>query len=107
MSDLKSKSLPPEKESDFPFASLPGGQLVRKGLADLARGKKTESALLVLIGRPQLRLLGLEVPSGDSNPEHSLYDLLAEQDTDSAHSRYNALIRSLVSFERAAVCEKR
>lgn len=29
---------------------------------------------------------------------------LAEHDCDSAHSRYNALIRRLVSFERAAEC---
>jgi hypothetical protein len=30
--------------------------------------------------------------------------LLAETDSDSAHSRYNALIRRLVSFENAAEC---
>jgi len=37
-------------------------------------------------------------------PEHRLDELLARADTDSAHSRYNALIRRLVSFERAAEC---
>jgi hypothetical protein len=35
-------------------------------------------------------------------PEQSLYRLLSEQYGDAAHSRYNALIRRLVSFERAA-----
>jgi hypothetical protein len=39
-----------------------------------------------------------------SNPEHRLYDLLAQDDSDSAHSRYNALLRRLVSYERAAEC---
>ena len=33
-----------------------------------------------------------------------LYLLLAEDDSDSAHGRYNALIRRLVSFERALEC---
>ncbi|MEX2117165.1 MAG: hypothetical protein WEB37_09765 [Bacteroidota bacterium] len=41
----------------------------------------------------------------DPNPEHLLYDLLHREDPDSAHSRYNALIRTLVSFERAAECD--
>jgi hypothetical protein len=36
--------------------------------------------------------------------EHRLYALLAAEDSDSAHSRYNALVRRLVSFERAAEC---
>ena len=36
-----------------------------------------------------------------------LYELLAQEDPDSAHSRYNALIRKLVSFERAAECVSR
>jgi len=30
--------------------------------------------------------------------------LLARENPDSAHSRYNALIRTLVSFERALEC---
>jgi len=29
---------------------------------------------------------------------------LAEEDADSAHGRFNALVRRLVSFERAAEC---
>ena len=38
------------------------------------------------------------------SPEHRLYDILARDEPDSAHSRYNALIRRLVSFERALEC---
>jgi hypothetical protein len=52
--------------------------------------------------------LGLQLPSQlPENPEHRLYDLLAGDDPDSAHSRYNAYIRKLVSCERAAECVKK
>lgn len=87
------------------FEALPGGELVRQGLDDLAQGAETAASLLVLIGRPRLSALGLDVPPPRvERPEHRLYHLLAEEDSDSAHSRYNALIRRLVSFERAAEC---
>jgi hypothetical protein len=52
-----------------------------------------------------LRRIGLPVPeSVIAGPERRLYDLLAKSDSDSAHSRYNALVRRLVSFENAAEC---
>jgi hypothetical protein len=38
------------------------------------------------------------------DPELRLYNLLAERYGDAAHSKYNALLRRLVSFERAAAC---
>jgi hypothetical protein len=38
------------------------------------------------------------------NAEHRLYELLRATDPDTAHGRYNALIRRLVSYERAAEC---
>ena len=81
---------------------LPGGDLIRRGLEDLARGHESVEALLVAIGAPRLRRSGIEVPPHSlGNPEHRLYLRLAQEDSDSAHSRYNALIRRLVSFERA------
>jgi hypothetical protein len=82
---------------------LPGGDLVGQGLHDLASGTLTADALLVLIGAPRLRLLGLTVPDlpVEGYPEDRLYELLARSDQDSAHSRYNALVRRLVGFERA------
>ncbi len=83
---------------------LPGADLVRRGLADLARGEETVEALLVSIGAPRLRGLGLEVPAPIPSPERRLYERLAGEDADAAHSRYNALVRRLVSFERAAEC---
>ena len=85
--------------------SLPGADLIAAGLGDLHAGRETIAALLVAIGAPRLRELGLELPSQlPENPEHRLYDLLARDDSDSAHSRYNAYLRRLVSYERAAEC---
>ena len=85
--------------------ALPGEDLVRQGLDDLAAGRESVAALLVAIGSPRLRRLGFPVLERvPSSPEHRLYELLARSDPDSAHSRYNALIRRLVSFERACEC---
>jgi hypothetical protein len=95
------------------LAKLPGGDVIEEGLRDLAARRETEAALLVLIGAARLRRLGLDVPQPplewsapprDPAPEHRLYQRLARSNADSAHSRYNALIRTLVSFERAGEC---
>ena len=88
--------------------ALPGADLVEAGLRDLAAGRRTVHALLVLVGAARLRRIGFDVPMGDegdvARPEHALYLELASEDPGTAHSRYNALIRRLVSFERAAEC---
>jgi hypothetical protein len=85
--------------------ALPGADLIEAGLADLRAGRESIPALLVAIGAPRLRQLGLELPANlPDNPEHRLYDVLARDDSDSAHSRYNAYLRRLVSYERAAEC---
>lgn len=87
------------------FSRLPGGDLVQQGLLDLAESRDSAAADLVLIGAPRLRRLGFDVPiERAAGAEHRLYLRLAAEDADSAHSRYNALIRRLVSFERAAEC---
>jgi hypothetical protein len=83
---------------------LPGEELVRKGLADLEREQESVEALLVSIGSPRLTSLGFQVRRPFPSPEHRLYAVLAAEEPDSAHSRYNALVRRLVSFERAAAC---
>jgi len=83
---------------------LPGADIIEAGLRDLALGEASVPALLVSIGAPRLKRLGVTISRSLPSPEHRLYALLAETDPDSAHSRYNALIRRLVSFERAAEC---
>ena len=89
-------------------AVLPGEDLIDAGLQDLREGRETIEAFLVAIGAPRLQNIGVALPDSlPDNPEHRLYDLLAEEDQDSAHSRYNAYIRKLVSYERAAECVRK
>jgi hypothetical protein len=83
---------------------LPGSDLIEVGLRDLDRGVESVPALLVSIGAPRLRRLGYAIPHPIPSPEHRLYEVLRHADADAAHARYNALIRRLVSFERAAEC---
>jgi len=90
------------------MSSLPAHDLIASGIKDLQSKRETIAALLVAIGAPKLRSLGLDVPQDlPSNPEHRLYDLLSATESDSAHSKYNALIRKLVSFERAIPCVRK
>ena len=83
-------------------AELPGSDLVRDGIADLAAGRESEAGLLVAMAAPRLRALGLQVPqSSEPVPSHRLYDLLSDAGP-GAHSRYNALVARIISFARAA-----
>lgn len=87
------------------YSTLPGGDLVRGGIEDLRAGIESTQAFLVAIGRPRLSRLGIPVPDHPfAFPERRLYEHLSQADPDTAHPRYNALIRRLVSFERAAEC---
>jgi hypothetical protein len=90
--------------TSFNLGALPGAELIERGAADLDGGHESAEALLVSIGARRLRSLGIELHSPISSPEHKLYLLLAQEKGDAAHSAYNALIRRLVSFERAAAC---
>ena len=86
---------------------LPAAELVEKGLADLKAKRETVESLLVSIGASRLREAGIPVPQTTfPSPEDRLYELLRIEDPYMAHSRYNAFIRRLVSFERAAECAK-
>ena len=86
------------------FESLPGTDLIQRGVSDLSRGRETTEALLVSIGATRLRSVGIELSSPIESPEHKLYLHLARKKGDGAHSAYNALVRRLVSFERTAQC---
>jgi len=88
------------------LTALPGGDVIEAGLADLANGVESVPALLVSIGRPRLARLGFQIQNPIEDANRRLYDLLAREDQDAAHARYNALVRRLVSFERAAECVK-
>lgn len=85
-------------------AALPGAELVAQGLLDLTSGAETVESLLVSISAPRLRTLGFTVTSPFPDAELRLYELLATEHGTAAHSKYNALIRRVVSFQRAAAC---
>jgi hypothetical protein len=90
------------------MSRLPGGDLIARGLADLAVGEVSLEALVVAIGAPRLSRLGVMVPESlPAEPEHELYARLAGEAPLRAHARYNALLRRLVSFEHALSCAAR
>ena len=82
---------------------LPGEALLRQGLADFQSGRITIPACLVGIARTRLCRSGL-LPDAATrvlpDAELRLYRLLREAKGD-AYSRYNALLRELVSFGQA------
>ncbi|MBI6545270.1 MAG: hypothetical protein HY692_00660 [Cyanobacteria bacterium NC_groundwater_1444_Ag_S-0.65um_54_12] len=89
---------------DRRLEDLPGYELIAEGLTDIAAKVESTSALLIAIGAPRLRYLGLPVPyeaEQPVDPELRLYRLLGQQSGYDAYSRYNSLIRRLVRFERA------
>ncbi len=88
------------------MTALPGADLVEQGIRDLAARAETAEALLVSMSAPKLRAIGFTVPAPFGDPELRLYRLLATQYGDGAHARYNALVRRLVSFQRAAACAR-
>lgn len=83
---------------------LPGEDLIRRGLVDLTGGKVTPEALLVSIGAYRLRRAGLDVPAALPDADHRLYRILAEEFGNDAHSKYNGLLRRLISYEQALEC---
>ena len=83
----------------------PGEELIEEGISDLVAGRETIPSLLVSIGAPRMRRLVLQIPETTFDaPEHRLYLRLRASNPEASHSQYNALIRRLVSFERAAEC---
>lgn len=86
------------------LARLPGADLVWQGLDDAAAGRVTVHSCLISIARPRLESAGLlshyPLMHFVPEPERALYRLLVEEGGD-AYSRYNSLLRRLVSFERS------
>ena len=85
------------------LAGLPGEAIMREGLVDWAAGRGTIPACLIAIGSQRLQRAGLipqMSPPRQTDAEHRLYQLLRQAGGD-AYSRYNALLRELISFENA------
>lgn len=84
---------------------LPGADIVRRGIADLAKGVVSVPSLLVSMAPSRLHALGIEVTGAPiAEPEARLFELLEQEWGNGAHSKYNALRRQLVSFMRAVPC---
>jgi hypothetical protein len=82
--------------------NLPGAHHIIDGLRDLAANRHTIASCLVRIARYRLARTGLipKEDQKDDNAELDLYAMLSHEGNQ-AHSRYNSLIRELVSFEHA------
>lgn len=96
--------LVPGRDQIAAYKELPGSELVARGVRDLEAGVETVPAMLVSMAAPRLREVGIEVPRSGTvgRPSERLYRLLAHNEPDSAHGRYNALVRRVVSFARSA-----
>ena len=90
-------------QTDDLIAGLPGEDLIREGLGDLDAGRASIPACLVAVAWTRLSRTGL-IPGTwvppTWEPERELYRLLRVEKGD-AYSRYNALLRELISFESA------
>jgi len=84
------------------LSGLPGAERILAGLRDYRLSRSTVDACLVRIARRRLSRAGLLeiIPYADDGAELELYGYFAPEGA-RAHSRYNALLRELVSFEHA------
>ena len=84
------------------LSGLPGAERVREGLKDYHENRHTMHSCLVRMARPRLAKAGFMQASQqhDINAELDLYHLLSHEGNQ-AHSRYNALVREIISFEHA------
>lgn len=87
--------------ASFEALGLPGGDIIDRGLADLAAGKATRESLLVSLAAPRLRREGVPVGMTLDHPDERLYELLEAADAGLAHARYGAYLRRAVSFADA------
>jgi 2-phospho-L-lactate guanylyltransferase (CobY/MobA/RfbA family) len=81
---------------------LPGVDIIRNGLRDYNENQHTIASCLVRMARRRLVNAKLMEPTTqhDIDAELDLYQLLSHEGNQ-AHSRYNSLVRQLVSFEHA------
>ena len=82
---------------------LPGEELIRPGLEDLAASRVTAETLLIEIAQSRLREAGLPIPAippASPEAELRLYALLGKQYGLEAHYHYDALTQRLDKFCR-------
>lgn len=82
---------------------MPGAELIQEGLRDYQCGRHSIPACLVRIAMPRLIRAGLMRDSTptDDGAELELYQLVSSSEGPQSYSRYDALLRELISFEHA------
>ena len=93
--------------SSLAEVGLPGGEIVDRGLADLADGTVSPESLVVSLAAPRLRREGLPLGSVQTDAEDRLYDLLSSASGDLAHARYAAYLEQIASFADACHLARR
>lgn len=93
--------------SSFAELGLPGGEIVDRGLADLADGTISLESLAVSLAAPRLRREGLPIGAVQADPEDRLYELLSRSTGDLAHARYAAYLEQIASFADACRLARR
>jgi hypothetical protein len=89
---------------------LPGEELIRPGLEDLAAGRETAESLLIEIAQTRLREAGVPIPvipPAALEAELRLYALLGEKYDLEAHYQFDALTQRLDKFCRFLESENR
>jgi hypothetical protein len=81
---------------------LPGSDILREGLDDLARGRDSVPGLLLRIAEPRLAQLGIPLPARARVPDVAdeilLYRMLRSAGSLDAYGEYNAWLRRLASL---------
>lgn len=100
--------------TEGPFAYLPAGEVLARGLSDLSREAATLEALLVAMAWPRLEPFGMlargaveRVRISDEDFELRAYRLLVERFGADAHARFLALSAELESALNALDREHR
>lgn len=89
-------------EAEFAALGLPGGDLIDRGLADLAAERETLDSLSISLAAPRLRREGIPLPALlFADADRRLYRLLERTDGELAHARYLARLRQVASFADA------
>jgi hypothetical protein len=89
-------------ESHFATLGLPGGEMMDRGLSDLAASRVTAESLLMSLAAPRLRREGVPLPREIlADADTRLYRLLESAHGELAHARYLALLQQAHSFANA------
>lgn len=92
-----SDSLPITVTLPSRFDGLPGADLVREGVADVAAGRQTLEAALVQIAPLRLSRVGIRLATVQPLARERVFAFL-RSDPPTAHGRFNALVDRYDSF---------